>query len=281
MDVEVVRNWTVGPIVESYDASRTILYALGVGARPEGNGLRYVYEKELRAIPTMAVLLAGEGFWLQDPRTGVDWSRILHGAQKLEMHRPLPPTGKLVGHMKVDALVDRGAGKGATIHYSRTLHDAATGDLIATVGLTVLMRGDGGFGSSSGELPMPHPMPGGEPDLSVTLDTRAEQAAIYRLSGDMNPLHIDPDFARKVGFERPILHGLCTYGIAARAAIDALCAGEPERLRRFDVRFTAPVHSGDTLIVDFWREGDGQAAFRMRVADRDAVVLSNGLVRWS
>src|SRR5262249_20831568 len=120
MNVEGVRNWTVGPIVEEYDAARTILYALGVGARPGGDGLRYVYEKDLRAIPTFAVLLAGEGFWLQDPRTGVDWSQILHGAQTLEMHRPLPPTGRLVGHMKVDALIDRGADKGAVIHYSRT-----------------------------------------------------------------------------------------------------------------------------------------------------------------
>lgn len=281
MDVEVVRNWTVGPVEESYDAARTILYALGVGARPEGNGLRYVYEKDLRAIPTFAVMLAGEGFWLQDPRTGVDWSKILHGAQTLEIHSPLPPTGRLVGHMKVDALVDRGVERGAVIHYSRTLHDAETQTLIATVGLTVHMRGDGGFGSSSGELPVAHPMPEGEPDATITLDTRTEQAAIYRLSGDMNPLHIDPEFAAKVGFERPILHGLCSYGIAARGAIDLLCDGDPDRLRRFDVRFTAPVHSGDTLAIDVWRQGEGQAAFRVRVPERNSVVLNNGLARWA
>lgn len=281
MNVEVVRNWKVGPIVESYDASRTILYALGVGARPDGDGLQYVYEKHLKALPTFAVLLAGEGFWLQDPATGVDWSQILHGAQTLEMHRPLPPTGRLIGHMKVDALVDRGVEKGAVIHYSRTLHDAATEELIATVGLTVFMRGDGGFVSSSGELPPPHALPDSPPELSMTLDTRVEQAAVYRLSGDLNPLHIDPEFARKVGFERPILHGLCTYGIAARALIDTMCDGDPERLHRFDVRFTAPVYSGDTLITEIWREGDGQAAFRVRVAERDVVVLSNGLARWN
>lgn len=280
VNVDVVRNWTAGPIVERYDASRTILYALGAGARPEGRDIHYVYEKDLRAIPTLAAVLASEGFWLQDPRTGVDWAQIVHGAQSLEMHRPLPPTGELIGTMKVDALVDRGADKGAVIHYTRRLTDAATGDLVATAGLTVMLRGDGGFGESTGELPAPHAMPEGEPDLSFTIDTRIEQAAIYRLSGDLNPLHIDPDFARRVGLEKPILHGLCSYAIAARAAIDALCDGEPERLVRFDARFSAPVYSGDTLVTDFWREGDGQAAFRVRVPERGMVVLNNGLVRW-
>ena len=279
MNVDVVKNWTVGPIVESYDAPRTMLYALGVGARPDGDRLRYIYEKDLRAVPTFAVLLASEGFWLQDPRTGVDWKQIVHGAQSLELHRPLPPTGKLVGRMKVDALIDRGV-KGATILYSRTLHDADSNELIATVGFTIVMRGDGGFGESWGNLPEPHPLPDRAPDIGTSFETRIEQAAIYRLSGDFNPLHIDPDFARTVGFERPILHGLGTYGTAALSAIDALCDGDPDRLRQFDARFSAPVYAGDRLDFDFWMEGEGQAAFRVRVPERNAVVVNNGLVRW-
>ncbi|ATE66206.1 MaoC/PaaZ C-terminal domain-containing protein [Rhizorhabdus dicambivorans] len=281
MDVDVVRNWTAGPIVEDYDASRTILYALGLGIRPEGSDLDYVYEKRLQAVPTMAVMIANEGFWLQDPRTGVDWSKILHGAQGLELYRPLPATGRLVGHMKVDAVIDRGEGKGATIIYSRTLTDPENGETVAVVRATIIARGDGGFGESSGTAELPHPMPDGAPDLSAAIETRPDLAAIYRLSGDFNPLHIDPDFARKAGFERPILHGLCSYGIAARAAIGALCDGDPGRLRRFDARFSAPVFAGDTLVTEMWREGDGQAAFRVRAAERDQLVLSNGLVRWN
>jgi acyl dehydratase len=278
MNVDVVRNWTAAPVVDRYDASRTILYALGVGAGVDE--LDYVYEKHLRAVPTLAVVLASEGFWLQDPRTGVDWSQIVQGAQSLELHRPLPPTGELVGQMKVDALVDRGADKGATIYYTRTLRDAATGELVATVGLTVIMRGDGGFGTSSGTLPIPHPVPDRDPDIATIMETRPDQAAIYRLSGDLNPLHIDPDFAHGVGFERPILHGLCTYGVAVRAAIQTLCDGAPERLRRFDARFSSPVYAGDRLVVDFWYEAEGQAAFRVRAPDRGVTVMSNGLVRW-
>jgi acyl dehydratase len=280
MHVDVVRNWAPGPIIEQYDARRTILYALGLGVRPEGRDLDYVYEKRLRAIPTMAIVIADEGFWLQDPRTGVDWTKILHGAQALEIHRPLPPTGRLIGEMKVDALIDRGEGTGATIVYSRRLSDADSGEPVATIRFTVMARGDGGFGQSFGTVEPYHPMPDREPDQSVAIETRPELAAIYRLSGDLNPLHIDPDLARCAGFERPILHGLCSYGVACRAIIDALLGGDPDRLRRFDARFSAPVFAGDTLVTEIWHEGDGQAAFRVRAAERDLIVLSNGLVCW-
>ena len=280
MNVDVVGNWTAGPIVEAYEAPRAILYALGLGIRPEGDELRYVFERELRAFPTLAVMLANEGFWLQDSRTGVNWAQIVHGGQTLELHRPLAPTGKVVGQMQVDALIDRGTDKGAAIHYTRVLRDAETDELIATVGMTVILRGDGGFCRSFGVLPQPPTMPDRPADASVALETRPELAAIYRLSGDFNPLHIDPAFASSVGFERPILHGLCTYGVAARAGIAAMCDGDPDRLRRFDARFSAPVYPGETLATEIWREQDGQAAFRTRAVERDVVVLNNGLARW-
>ena len=164
---------------------------------------------------------------------------------------------------------------------SRRLHDAASGDLLATIGSTAFLRGDGGFGGRSDGAPKPHPMPTDRPaDLTLDFATRPEQALIYRLSGDYNPLHVDPEVAVAGGFPAPILHGLCTYGIAGRAAVKGLCGGDPARLKRLDVRFSSPVYPGETLRVEIWREGAGQASLRVRVVERDLVVLQNGLVEY-
>ncbi|NNM71609.1 MaoC/PaaZ C-terminal domain-containing protein [Enterovirga aerilata] len=262
----------------------TILYSLGIGVgigEPGGaEALRFAYEPELAAFPTMATILAYPGFWQREPRFGLDWRRILHGEQSVRIHQPLPVEGVLVGRTEIDGIFDKGADKGALIYSRREIRDEATGDLVATIIQGSFLRGDGGFGGSAEGAPRPHSVPERAPDVTIDLRTRPEQALIYRLSGDYNPLHVDPDVARAAGFTRPILHGLCTYGVAGRAVLAGLCDGEPERLTRIDCRFTAPLYPGETIRTEIWREGEGRAAFRSSVAERGVVVLNNGLAEY-
>ena len=279
LNPNVVLDWPFEPVTETYDAQRTIIYALGIGAGATGaqSDLDLVYERDLKALPTMAVVLASERMWMDDPRTGITFTQILHGEQGLVIHRLLPSAGTVLSQSFIDGLYDKGA-KGAVLVTRRELRDAITGEPIATVRATAFLRADGGFGGRSEGQPAPHTLPSRTPDLELTIGTRLDQAMIYRLSGDLNPLHIDPEVARKAGFDRPILHGLCSYGIVGRALIEALCGGRPERLKRLDVRFSAPVYPGETLVIDLWREAAGRAAFRVRVRERDIVVLNNGLL---
>jgi acyl dehydratase len=268
---------------QTWSVRDTLLYALGAGAgmdvEREPRALRYVYEEGLLALPTMAVVLAYPGFWLKDPEHGVDWRRVLHGEQSIRLTGALPVSGRLRGVTRVDGLYDRGPEKGALLTSSRTISDAATGETVAVVSQSAVLRGDGGFNGSADGAPKPHPVPDDRPpDAVLTLATRPEQALIYRLSGDWNPLHADPEVARQGGFARPILHGLCTYGVAGRAVLDLLCDHEPARLRRFDARFSSPVYPGDTIEVRVWREGPGRAALIARCLERDVVVLANGRV---
>jgi acyl dehydratase len=262
----------------------TILYALGVGAgldAPTDPGeLQFVYEEGLKALPTMAVVLGYPGFWAKDPRYGIDWKRLLLGEESIEIHRPLPVEGVVLGVTTIDEIYDKGAGKGAVMYSSRRIYDEARGALIATARKGAFLRGDGGFGGRPDGAPAPHPLPDRAPDLTLDMPTRPEQALIYRLSGDYNPLHVDPATAAAGGFARPILHGLVSYAIAGRAVIKALCEGRPERLTRIDARFSSPVFPGETLSVDLWREGPGRAAFRVRIAARGVTALQNGYVEY-
>ena len=261
----------------------TILYALGVGAASEAPSdpaeLQFVYEENLKALPTMAVVLAYPGFWAKDPKYKLTWQKLLHGEQSLEIHQPLPVAGEFRGLTTIDAIYDKGAEKGAILHSSRKILDA-TGAPLATVRQAVFLRGDGGFGGSSQGAPKPHPIPTRPPDTSVELRTRADQALLYRLSGDLNPLHVDPKVAVSAGFAATILHGLASYGIVGRGLLRVLCDNDPHRVRRLDVRFTNPVYPGDTLLVEIWREDTGRAAFRARVLARDCVALQNGLIEF-
>ena len=279
IDYQKLKNWHFPDLEHRYEAKDTILYALGVGcgADPmDRSELPFVYEDGLKALPTMAVVLGYPGFWLKDPQTGVDWRKILHGEQGLVIHKPLPASGTVIGRTRVTEIVDKGPGKGALLYSDRDVIDKASGDLLATLTSTTFIRGEGGFGGPSGPSPEPHALPDRAPDETVNLKTLPQAALIYRLSGDDNPLHADPDVAAVAGFERPILHGLCTYAVAGRAVLKACCGNDPARLRRFNVRFSAPVLPGETIRTEIWRSGSS-VSFRARVVERDIVVLNNGL----
>lgn len=279
IDYQKLKAWPFPELEHSYTERDTILYALGLGfgADPLDEGqLKFVYEEGLMAVPTLAVVLAYPGFWAKDPATGIDWRQVLHGEQGLVIHRPLPSSGTVVGRTRITEILDKGEGKGAILYSDREVYDKASGDLLCTVSGCAVLRGDGGFGGPNGPQPTPHAIPDRAPDLSLDLPTLPQAALIYRLSGDYNPLHADPKVAAAAGFPRPILHGLCTYGVAGHALLKLLCDYDPTRLRRMDCRFTAPVFPGETLRTEIWREDGKQAAFRCRVVERDRIVLNNG-----
>jgi acyl dehydratase len=279
IDYEKLKNWPFAPIEHTYGAKDSMLYALGLGygADPlDRRQLDFVYEDGLKALPTMAVVLAYPGFWLKNPETGVDWKKVLHGEQGLVIHEPLAPSGTVVGGSRIDAIVDKGVGKGALLYSTREIRDKASEKLVAEVKSCSFLRGDGGFGGPSGPAPKPQPIPEREPDHSLHIRTLPQAALVYRLSGDFNPLHADPAIARAAGFERPILHGLCTYGVAGHALLKLVCDYDPARLKRMDVRFSAPVYPGETIRTEVWREDEHRFAFRSLVAERNVVVLNNG-----
>ena len=285
IDVQKLKASPFEPITHRYTERDTMLYALGIGLGHEPldtDALRYVYEPQLQALPMMGVVLGYPGFWAKDPATGIDWVRVLHGEQSLELHAPLPAAGTVVGTSRVTALVDKGAAKGALMFSERDITDAASGKLLATARSVSFLRGDGGFSERGQPSDPPQPQrlatPDSPPDRVCELTTRPESALIYRLSGDYNPVHADPAVARSAGFERPILHGLCSFGVTGHALLRTLCGWDASRLKEIGCRFSAPVYPGETLRVEMWQRGE-QAQFRTKVVERNVVVLSHGSAR--
>jgi acyl dehydratase len=274
-------NYPIPEIRQTIRWQDTALYnfSIGLGQDPMDQAqLDFLYEPRLRAMPSMAVVLGYPGFWIRNPDTGVDWTQVLHGEQSIILHKPLPAEGEIIGRSRITSIVDRGPGKGAMLYNERVVTDAKTGEKLATLEGTTFARGDGGFGGPSGPIKRPHAEPDRAPDLTVDLPTRPEQAIVYRLNGDHNPLHIDPEVAAKAGFKQPILHGLCTFGVVCHALMKSLCGYDPARFGRMDLRFSSPVFPGETIRTEIWHE-EGGAAFRARVVERDKVVVSNGLFR--
>ena len=274
---------TFEPVEHTYTDRDTILYALGLGlgADPMNpSHLRATYEGApgFCALPSMSVVLAGPGFWVMQPDTGVVWQQVLHGEQSLTLHAPLPARGTLLGQTRITGIVDKGAGKGALIYSERDLTDKATGTHVATVASTTFARANGGFGGPDGPVKPVHHLPDTDPEVSFDHPTQPASALIYRLSGDYNPLHADPDVARQAGFDRPILHGLCTLGIAAWSITETLAGGDATALKHLQLRFSSPVYPGETIRTEMWQTGDA-ISFRARVVERDIVVLNNGLAR--
>jgi acyl dehydratase len=281
LDAQKLLNWKFPEIEHTYTDKDTILYALGLGCGSDPDApddLRFVYERGLLALPTMAVVLAHPGNWLESDESTADYSKVLHGEQSLTLHRPIPPVGTVVGRTRIVDLLDKGKDKGAILYTERTILDKASGASIATMASTTMLRGDGGWGGKPGPQPAPHPLPDGAPERTVDLRTHANSALIYRLSGDRNPLHADPNAAAAGGFRTPILHGLCTFGVAGRALVRACCGGDPARLKSMQVRFSAPVFPGETIRTEIWSDGD-RISFRARAVERDVVVLNNGLAK--
>lgn len=272
------------PMIEqTYSSKDAALYALGLGVGSDPLNpmhLKAIYERhdDFAVMPAMVNVLAYPGFWAMEPDTGLTWQKILHGEQSLTVHAPLSSSGTVMAQTRIIGIVDKGQDKGALIYSERQITDKQTGNLLATVESTMVARGDGGFGGPSGPIKPVHKTPEREPDLYHDFKTSDRAALIYRLSGDLNPLHADPAVAQQVGFERPILHGLCTLGVASWALPAALREGDFTTLKHLQLRFSAPVYPGETIRTELWVDGD-DISFRARVLDRNVVVLNNGLAR--
>ena len=241
--------------------------------------LRFVYEKDLKVLPTWPLMQGYAPYWLRDDEIGLTWTHVVHGEQGLKLHAPVAAQATVIGHTRIVDVVDKGEGRGALIYCEREVVDKASGQLLATLTQTVFCRADGGFGGAKRETPAPHAIPARAPDLICDLPTRPEMALVYRLSGDVNPLHADPEFAKAAGFPRPILHGLATMGIAGHALLKTVCGYDPARLVALSVRFSAPVFPGETIRTEIWQDSDKVGAvvsFRARVMERDAVAIDNG-----
>lgn len=264
---------------QAYATRDTMLYALGVGVGASNPvdpaELSFCYERNLRTLPTMAVVLANDIMRWSRPEFGVNYALMLHADVSLVVHKPLPTAGAVYSDTRMAEIYDKGE-KGALAYAQRDLYDEHTREQLATVTDGWFFRGEGGFGGKSSGAPKALAVPERAPDLTVKLPAMMNQALVYRLSGDYNPLHADPERAVEAGFERPILHGLCAYGMAGRALVRHLCDNDPERFRRLDVRFTSPVYPGELLELRIWNNGRGTASFRMVASERGTVVEDFG-----
>jgi acyl dehydratase len=268
----------IAPAEQAYEAKDCMLYALGVGLGHDPmneDELAFVYEKDLKVLPTMATVLAHSGSLVRNPDSGINWVMVVNGEQGFTLHRPLAARGTLIGRTRIVDVIDKGAGKGALLLTEREITDKATGALVATVTQTIFCRGDGGFGGPPRPTPPPHPIPSRASDAVCDLRTRPEMALIYRLSGDYNPLHAEPAAAKAAGYDRPILHGLGTFGVSGHALLKTMCGYDPARLTSFSGRFSAPVFPGETIRTEMWRDG-ALVSFRARVVERDVVAINNG-----
>lgn len=278
IDYDKLLALKIPDVVQTYGPKDCMLYALGVGLGfdpLDEDQLAFVYEKNLKVLPTMAAVIGYPGLWVKDLDTGIDWVKVVAGEFAVTLHRPLPTGGTVVSRTRVVEIVDKGPGKGAVLYVERINADQATGEAVATILQTTFCRGDGGFGGPPRQQPLVHPLPERAPDIVCDLPTRPDLALIYRLSADRNPLHADPAVARAAGFPRPILHGLATYGIAGHAVLKCMCGYDPARLTAIGGRFSAPVFPGETIRTEMWRDGS-VVSFRARVVERDVVALNNG-----
>ena len=275
------------PRTFTYGDKDVMLYALGIGlgADPmDEKELPFVYERGLKVVPTAATVLASgagrnAGAAPDMPaghrQSQINFLMVVHGEQKVELHKPLPSTGTFTASGSTIGAYDKGKDKGAVI-YNETVWVDDKGEKVATLTGSTFARGDGGFGGPSEGAPEPHTVPTRAADLSVDIATSPDQALIYRLNGDRNPLHSDPGIAKQAGFPRPILHGLCTYGITCRAVLAAITDYDPDQILSHQARFSAPVFPGDVVTVDLWRDGKA-ISFEARVKARGATVIKNGL----
>ncbi|MGL5168624.1 MAG: MaoC/PaaZ C-terminal domain-containing protein [Afipia sp.] len=252
-------------------------YGIGMGADPmDQKELSFVNEgyytpRELKVVPTYASVAA----WGASAGP-IDVNRVMvvDGERDITFHRPLPVAANITADSSILGVFDKGKDKGAVI-LRKTVLKNEKGEDLATLIASQFARGDGGFGGPSEGQPEPHPIPKRAPDMSVDISTRPDQALIYRLCGDRNPLHSDPEFAKKAGFDRPILHGMCTYGLSCRAVLQTYADYDPLAFKQHAVRFSAPVFPGETVSFDLWKDGN-VISLEGRVKSRNVTVIRNG-----
>jgi acyl dehydratase len=268
---------TGGPARRSWSSKDALLYALGVGAGTEELAFTTENTKDApqRVLPTMAVVLGGGGVPF-DKLGSFNPALMLHGAQGIELFDEIPPDGEIESTGRIAAIWDKG--KAASVDLVSDSVNVATGKPLFRTKMTAFFRGEGGWGGERGPS-VNFEVPSRKPDHEVSYATRIDQALIYRLSGDRNPLHSDPAFAKLGGFPRPILHGLCTYGFTGRALLHALCGGDPKRFKAMEGRFSKPVMPGDELTISMWVDGK-QCLFQTKNQDGD-VVFDQGVMKFS
>ncbi|GGL80769.1 MaoC/PaaZ C-terminal domain-containing protein [Wenxinia marina] len=279
LDPERLAAYRIPVTTMEWSERDTMLYALGVGlgADPlDPRQLRFVWEEGLQALPTMAAILAAPHAWIRRADVGSS-GRSVHAGIRLDLHAALPVAGRVRSLNTVAEVIDKGPGKAALVTTRREIVSDPDGQPLCTVLSTSMQRGDGGFGGQPEPAEPPRPMPDRAPDEVVEIPVLPQAGLMYRLSGDRNPLHVDPDTARRNGFDRPILHGLASFGMAGHAVLARLCDYDPLRLRSIAARFSKPVYPGDRLHIGLWRQADGPHRFRGWIPARgDAVVLDGG-----
>lgn len=262
----------------SYTNDEVILYHLGVGAgvpATDAGELEYTYEKDLKVLPSFVttVLLSGGGSMMSVPGLEFNPMMLLHGEQDVEIHRPLPPEAKMKGRTRITDIFDKGKAALTILENSVSTED---GEPLFTTRMALFMRGEGGFGGEPGP-PAANQAPDREPDAVFESETLPQQALLYRLNGDKNPLHCDPEFAAMGGFDVPIIHGLCSYGITCKAVVDGMLDGDPTRVARYQARFKGVAWPGETYQVRCWKE-DGQILVEAWSKDRNEAIITNAAV---
>lgn len=264
----------------SYTDRDVMLYAygIGMGADPvDENELVFLNEasatpRPLKVVPTFASVVATGA---EPGDMNLNLVMVVDGERDITFHKPFPTAAHITADTSTLAVYDKGKNKGAVICYQSVLK-SSDGEPLATVVTSLFARGDGGFGGPSDGQPKPHEMPARLPDTTIDISTRSDQALIYRLCGDRHPLHSDPEYAKRAGFPKPILHGLCTYGITCRGVLQAYADYDPSAFRRHVARFSAPVYPGDTVTLEMWKDGN-VISFQAKVKARGVTVIKNGM----
>jgi acyl dehydratase len=259
----------LGSVTHAYTERDVMLYALGVGAGRDE--LQFTYEQSLKVLPTFAVIPAFPAMLNLGGAMQVNPVMVLHGEQRIELHAPIPTSGTITTTPTIKAMYDKG--KGALVVVETESVDEK-GKLLFRNTSGIFARGEGGFGGDRGPSGPKNVPPDRKPDKSIAMKTLPQQALIYRLSGDMNPLHADPNFAKMAGYDVPILHGLCTFGHAGRAVLQAFCDNDPVRMKSFEVRFSGVVFPGETITTDMWDVGGGRIVFTAKTERGEAVLSS-------
>lgn len=276
INYDALMTASLSDIPVRYDEKDAVLYALGIGFGGDPldpRELPFVFEQRgPRTVPTFASMLVPDSFLRL---SGCDVRGVLHRTQSLELYRPLPPAGNLLANQKIIGVTDRGEAQGAEIEVESELRRKNDDTVLCTLTSRLIARADGGFGGPPPIARERHALPDREPDLVCELPTRRDQALLFRLSGDLNPLHADPLVARDAGFASPLLHGRCTYGIACHAILKTVCDYDFTLISGFDVRFSAPVYPGDVVTTEMWQDRN-IVSFRCKVNSRQSVVINNG-----